>query len=63
MLISLLEVCQEGGQEWSVLGGHCGFLTSHLKDNVILYVMDVLGRRQGSHPKSFLLLSSFFALL
>ena len=44
MLISLLE----------------GFLTGDLEDRVILDLMDVLGRPQGSYPENFV--SSFFWL-
>ena len=40
VLISLLEVCQEGGSRRGVLGGHGGFLTRDLEDRVILDDMD-----------------------
>ena len=40
-----------------VLGGHWGFLRGHLDDRVILDVMDILGRPQGSYPESFVLIS------
>ena len=43
-----------------VLGGCWGFLTGVLEDSLILDVMDVLVRRQGSYPESFVLLSLFF---
>ena len=43
MLISQLEVCQEGGSRRGVLGGYLGFLTREKDDLVILDVMnDVL---------------------
>ena len=53
MSISSLEVCQEGGSFIVVLGGCWGFLIGDLEDRVILDVMDVLGRPQGSYPESF----------
>ena len=34
VLISQLEVCQEGGSRSRVLGGHCGFLTGYMEDIV-----------------------------
>ena len=36
-----------------VLGGRWGFLTADMKEWVIFYVMEVLGRPQGSYPESF----------
>ena len=35
MLISLLEVCQEGRSRRGVLGGRLGFLTRDMDDRVI----------------------------
>ena len=62
MLISLLEVCQEGGGQeggtWRTFGG---FLTEDFEDGVILEVMDDLGRVQGSYPEGFVALSLFLA--
>ena len=52
MLISLLEVCQEG-----VLWGNGGFLTEDLEDMLLFDIMNVLGRPQGSYHESFVLLS------
>ena len=40
MLISQLEVCQEGGSRRGVLGGCWGFLTRHMEDRVIPDVMN-----------------------
>ena len=60
MLISVLEVCQEGGgQEGGYLEDIGGFLTEDLEDGVILEVMDDLGRVQGSYPEGFVALSLF----
>ena len=42
MLISQLELCQEGGSFMGLLGGHWGFLTGDLEDMVIPEVMDDL---------------------
>ena len=43
VLISQLEVCQEGGSRRRVLGGHWGFLTGKIDERVIPDVMnDVL---------------------
>ena len=52
VLISLLEVCQEGGSRRGVLGGRWGFLTGDLEDRVIHDNMDDLWRPQGSYPES-----------
>ena len=60
-LISLLEVCQEGGSFRGVLVGHWEFLTGDMKDRVILDIMDDLGRPQGSYLESFVSLSLFLA--
>ena len=40
VLISLLEVCQEGGSRRGVLGGHGGFLIPNMAGGVMLNVMD-----------------------
>ena len=61
MLISLLEVCQEGGSRRRVLGGRWGFLTGDMEDRVILDTMDDLCGPQGSYPEDFLSLSLFLA--
>ena len=61
MLISVLEVCQEGGSRRGVLGGRSGFLTGDLEDRIILDDMDDLGSPQGSYPESFVSLSLFLA--
>ena len=61
VLISLLEVCQEGGPRREILGGCLGFLMGHLEDRVILDDMDDLGRPQGSYPEGFVSLSLFLA--
>ena len=54
--------CVKNGRSFMlVLGGHWGFLTGDLEDRVILDVMDVLGRPQGSYPESFVSLSLFLA--
>ena len=62
MLISQLEVHQEGGVKkgctWRTLGG---FLTRDLEDRVILDTMDDLGGPQGSYPEGFESLSLFLA--
>ena len=60
VLISQLEVCQEGGSRRGVLGGRWGFLTGDMEDRVILDNMDDLGRPKGSYPES--LGSIFFHL-
>ena len=44
-----------------VLGGLGGFLTGDLEDRVVLDVMDVLGRPQGTYPESFVSTSLFLA--
>ena len=62
VLISQLEVCQEGGVKkggtWRTL---MGFLTGDLEDRVILDTMDDLGGPQGSYPEGFVSLSLFLA--
>ena len=40
-----------------VLGGHCGILTGYFEKRVILEVMDVLYKPQGSYPESFMLMT------
>jgi hypothetical protein len=47
------------GVKMKVLGRYWGFLTIYLDDRVILCIMDVLGRPQGSYPKIFVLISLF----
>ena len=62
MLISLLEVCQEGGgQEGGYLEDIGGFLTGDMEDRVILDTMNDLGGPQGSYPEGFVSLSLFLA--
>ena len=62
VLITLLEVCQEGGgSRRGVLGGHCGFLRGDLEDRGILDDMDDLDIPQGSYPESCVSLSLFLA--
>ena len=61
VLISQLEVCQEGGVKKGGLGGRWGFLMRDLEDRVILDDMDDLGRPQGSYPEGFVSLSLFLA--
>ena len=46
MLISFLEVSQEGGSFMRVLGGWWGFLIGHMKDKVIFDVLDYLFGQQ-----------------
>ena len=57
MLISQLEVCQEGGSRRRVLGGHRGFLTGDMEDMVILVVMNDVFLPQRTHPENFMLIS------
>ena len=47
MLISQLDVCQEGGVKKGVLGGHCGFLTRDMEDIVVPDVMNDVFLPQG----------------
>ena len=58
VLISQLEVCQEGGYLEDV----GGFLTRDLEDRVILDTMDDLEGPQGSYPEGFMSLSNFVML-
>ena len=52
MLISLLEVCQEGGvQEGGYLEDVGGFLTGDMEERVIPDVMNVFFLPQGRYPK------------
>ena len=44
-----------------VLGGRGGFPTGDLEDKVILDIMDVLERPQGSYPENSMSLSPFLA--
>ena len=61
MLISQLEVCQEGGSRRGVLGGCWGFLTGDMENRVILDTMDDLGGPRESYPEGFASLSLFLA--
>ena len=45
------------------VSGRGYFLTGDLEDRVIIEVIDVLGRPQGSYSESFVSLSSFLAEL
>ena len=56
VLISQLEVCQEGGVKKGVLGGHWGFLTGDMEDRVIPDVMDDDFLPQGRYPENFKLI-------
>ena len=44
-----------GGHSWGYFEDVEG--SADLEDRVIFYIMDVLGRPQGSYPKSFVLIS------
>ena len=57
VLISQLEVCQEGGSRRGILGGHLGFLTRDMEDRVIPYVMNHVFLPQGRYPENFVLIS------
>ena len=57
MLISLLEVCQEGGVKKGGLGGRLGFLSRDLEDRVILDDMDDHILPPGRYPENFVLIS------
>ena len=60
MLISLFEGCQEGGdQQWTWRSLKVS--DKRLGGQILLYIMDVLGRPQGSYSESFVSLSLFFA--
>ena len=58
MLISQLEVCQDGGSKIGVLGGHLGFLTGDMDDRVIPDVMNDALLSYGTYPESFRSISS-----
>ena len=54
VLISLLEVCQEGGgSRRGVLGGRWGFLTRDMEDRVIPDIMNHVFLPQGRYPENF----------
>ena len=57
MLISLLEVCQEGGVKKGALGGYWGFLTGDMEDWVIPDIMNDVFLPQGRYPENFVLIS------
>ena len=57
MLISQLEVCQEGGVKNGVLGGRWGFLTGDIEDRAILDVMNDVFLPEGRYPENFVLIS------
>ena len=40
VLVSQIEVCQEGGSRWGVHGGRCGFLTGDMEDLVVPDIMN-----------------------
>ena len=61
VLISLWEVCQEGGVKKGGTWRSLRVLIGDLEDKVILDNMDDLGRSQGSYPESFMSLSLFLA--
>ena len=58
MLLSLLEVCQEGGsQEGGYLEDVGGFLTGDMEDRVIPDVMNHVFLPQGRYPENLVLIS------
>ena len=57
MLISQLEVCQEGGSRSGALGGRWGFLTRDMEDKVITEVMNDVYIPQGRYPENFMLIA------
>ena len=57
VLISQLEVCQEGGSRRGVLGGRWGFLTGDMEDRVIPDVTNDVFLPQGRYPENFVLIS------
>ena len=57
VLVSQLEVCQEGGSRRGVLGGHWGFLTRDMEDRVIPDVMYHVFLPLGRYPDNFVLIS------
>ena len=57
VLISLLEVCQEGaGSRRGVPGGHWGFLIRDMVDRVIPGIMTDILLPDGRYPENFLLI-------
>ena len=57
MLISLFEVCQEGGgSRRRYLEDFCGFLTKDMEDRVIPDVMNDVVLPQGKYPENFVLI-------
>ena len=57
VLISQLEVCQEGGVTKGVFGGCWGFLTGDMEDMVIPDIMNDVFLTQGRYPENFVLIS------
>merc|ERR1711951_233189 len=57
LLISQLEVCQEGGSRRGVLGGRWGVLTGDLEDRAIFDVINDVLLPQGRYPENFVLIS------
>ena len=57
VLISQLEVCQEGGVKKGILGGCWGFLTGDMEDRVIPDIMNDVYLPQGRYPENFVLIS------
>ena len=64
VLISFLEVCQEGeGVSGRVVpGGHLGFLTRDMEDRVIHDILDDINRLQESYHECVFSLSLFLTL-
>ena len=59
VLISQLEVCQEGGSRRGVLGGRWGFLTFDMEDRVIPDIMNDVFLPQERYPENFVPISLF----
>ena len=57
VLISQLEVRQEGGVKKGVLGGRWGFLTWDMEDMVVPDVMNDVFLPKGRYPENFVLIS------
>ena len=57
LLISQLEVCQEGRVKKGVLVGRCGFLTRDMKDMVVPDIMNDVFLLQGRYTENFVLIS------
>ena len=57
VLISQLEVCQEGGSRRGVLGGCGGIPTRDMEDMVIPDVMDDVFLPPGRYPENLVLIS------